>query len=132
MPKKYSKVLSLILIIMCFVVTLKIEATEIKGNNNTTSLLLDIFNKKGGNYKENFGGLDPVENKAPKAKKERYEQIIHGEVIVDYYHWIRDKVLDNTINMKHIKSNEMIADIFTKPLATAEFEKPRESLFRKF
>ena len=27
----------------------------------------------------------------PKAKKERYEKNIHGDVLVDYYHWLKDK-----------------------------------------
>ena len=129
MPKKYSKVLSLILIIMCFVVTLKIEATEIKGNNNTTSLLLDIFNKKGGNYKENFGGLDPVENKAPKAKKERYEQIIHGEVIVDYYHWIRDKnwpKVNNTEVINYLKEENKYTEDYFSP-----YKKQEEKLIKE-
>ena len=50
------------IIALCFIFLIKIEATELKQN---------IV--------------------APKAKKDKHEIIIHQEVIIDYYNWIRDK-----------------------------------------
>ena len=44
------------------------------------------------------------------------------------YHWTREKVLDKTIELKHIKTDNMIADIFTKPLPPADFIKHRNTL----
>lgn len=39
------------------------------------------------------------------------------------YHFIREAVEDGSINMQYIPTNENIADIFTKPLAKAKFER---------
>ena len=47
------------------------------------------------------------------------------------YHWLRQKVEDKTVTLNHIKTDKMIADIFTKPLAYAEFAKYRDSLIHK-
>src|SRR5882757_2639631 len=39
------------------------------------------------------------------------------------YHFIREAVEDGSINMQYIPTNDNIADIFTKPLAKAKFER---------
>ena len=38
------------------------------------------------------------------------------------YHYIRHKVLDGTVKLVKIPTDENIADIFTKPLAKPKFE----------
>jgi hypothetical protein len=44
------------------------------------------------------------------------------------YHFIREAVEDGSINMQYIPTNDNIADIFTKPLAKAKFERFVEML----
>ena len=39
------------------------------------------------------------------------------------YHFIKEKVRDNEINVKFCPSEQMLADIFTKPLGTNLFNK---------
>src|ERR1700728_995295 len=39
------------------------------------------------------------------------------------YHFIREAVENGKINMQYIPTNDNIADIFTKPLAKAKFER---------
>ena len=39
------------------------------------------------------------------------------------YHFIREAVENGNINMQYIPTNNNIADIFTKPLAKAKFER---------
>jgi hypothetical protein len=39
------------------------------------------------------------------------------------YHFIREAVENSKINMQYIPTNDNIADIFTKPLAKAKFER---------
>ena len=63
----------------------------------TLSLLLyiaPISNVCANNIQEKI--LPPI------AKKEKYEQIIHDNVIIDYYHWLKDKTLQNTNNSEII------------------------------
>jgi oligopeptidase B len=38
----------------------------------------------------------------PKAKKEKYEQKVNGDVLVDYYHWLRDQ------NWPKVKNKEIL------------------------
>ena len=44
------------------------------------------------------------------------------------YHFICEAVVDGSINMQYIPTNDNIADIFTKPLAKAKFERFVEKL----
>jgi len=45
-----------------------------------------------------------------------------------YYHYIREKILESKIEMVPAKIDEQFADIFTKGLNKAKFEKFREAL----
>ena len=45
-----------------------------------------------------------------------------------HYHYIREKVLEGEIEMVLIKTDKQFADIFTKGLNMAKFEKFREAL----
>ena len=45
-----------------------------------------------------------------------------------HYHYIREKVLEGEIIMVPTKTEEQTADIFTKSLNKAKFEKFREAL----
>lgn len=38
------------------------------------------------------------------------------------YHFIRENVKKGKIKLKHLSTNEMIVDIFTKPLAKGKFD----------
>ena len=63
MTKRNSRAVSIFLVLLVSItIFTQIEATEIK-----ESVII------------------------PKAKKERYEKNIHGDVLVDYYHWLKDK-----------------------------------------
>ncbi|GBM60262.1 Retrovirus-related Pol polyprotein from transposon TNT 1-94 [Araneus ventricosus] len=44
------------------------------------------------------------------------------------YHFIREKCDDGSVNIKYVKSEEQLADIFTKALPKVKFEKLRELL----
>ena len=37
-----------------------------------------------------------------------------------YYHWIREKIADNTIHLQHVASENNLADILTKALSVAQ------------
>ena len=45
-----------------------------------------------------------------------------------HYHYIREKVLEGEIEMVLTKTDKQFADIFTKGLNKAKFEKFREAL----
>jgi hypothetical protein len=63
MTKRNSKAISVFLVILISItIFTQIEATEIK-----ESAIV------------------------PKAKKERYEKSMHEDILVDYYHWLKDK-----------------------------------------
>jgi len=65
--------------------------------------------------------LDTLMNKStpPIAKKIPYERVIHGEKIVDEYHWMRDpnwpKVSNKEI-LSHLKAENKYAENFFRPL----------------
>ena len=44
------------------------------------------------------------------------------------YHFVREKTQDGTIELKYCPTNEMVADIFTKPLLKEQFEYLRGKL----
>ena len=44
------------------------------------------------------------------------------------YHYTREKVADGTVNFKYIRTDDMVADGMTKPLAWPKFEKFRRQL----
>ena len=44
------------------------------------------------------------------------------------YHYIREKVNQNLINVKYCASNDMLADVMTKGLSKVQFEKFRNML----
>ena len=44
------------------------------------------------------------------------------------YHFLRDKVLDNTVELSHVPSADNLADILTKPLCAPTFTELRERM----
>ena len=44
------------------------------------------------------------------------------------YHYIREALIDGTIDLRHCPTQDMIADIFTKPLTKKRFENLREKV----
>ena len=44
------------------------------------------------------------------------------------YHFIRECVTSKQVQLKYVKSQDQIADIFTKPLKTEDFARLRHSL----
>ncbi|KAL0451442.1 UNVERIFIED_CONTAM: Retrovirus-related Pol polyprotein from transposon RE1 [Sesamum latifolium] len=48
--------------------------------------------------------------------------------IETHYHFVREKVLSQDIELQEIRTNKQVADIFTKALARAKFEEFREAL----
>lgn len=44
------------------------------------------------------------------------------------YHYIRDQILLQEVNLKYLSTDEMAADMFTKPLTQVKFEKHREKI----
>ena len=44
------------------------------------------------------------------------------------YHYVREKVIQNLINVKYCASNDMLADVMTKRLSKVQFEKLRNML----
>ena len=45
-----------------------------------------------------------------------------------HYHFVREKVLQEEIEMKQVKTEDQIADLFTKSLNTGKFESFRSQL----
>jgi len=45
-----------------------------------------------------------------------------------HYHFVREKVLDGQIDLVYVKTNEQVADIFTKALGKDKFEYFRDRL----
>ena len=44
------------------------------------------------------------------------------------YHFVKDMIMQNEVVLKHIPTNEMVADPFTKPIARDAFVKHVRSL----
>ena len=44
------------------------------------------------------------------------------------FHFLREKVLNNTIKLEYVSTHCQIVDIFTKPLPQQQFENLREQL----
>ena len=44
------------------------------------------------------------------------------------HHFLREKVLDNTIELSHVASEDNLADLLTKPLASEQFTSLRNRL----
>ena len=75
--KKFSnKIRTFLPIILCALLALNVNALEIKKN-----IIL------------------------PKAKREKYEEIVHGKVLVDNYRWLRDE------NWPEVKNKEILGYI---------------------
>jgi hypothetical protein len=74
-----------------------------------------------------------IDNQAAIAMSKNNIQHARAKHIDIRYHYIRDLVMNNEITIEYCASNEMIADIMTKPLGRILFEKFREKLrvFRK-
>ena len=45
-----------------------------------------------------------------------------------HYHFVREKVLQGEIEMCHVKTENQVADIFTKGLSNAKFSEFRKQL----
>lgn len=56
---------------------------------------------------------------------EQHKRTKHIDV---QYHYIREVVADGQVEIKHVPSGGMVADIFTKPLSTTTLEKFRNML----
>ncbi|CAL8099446.1 unnamed protein product [Prunus armeniaca] len=54
-----------------------------------------------------------------------YARTKHVEI---HYHFIREKVLQEEIEMRHINTDDQVADLFTKSLSTGKFENFRRQL----
>jgi hypothetical protein len=74
-----------------------------------------------------------IDNQAAIAMSKNNIQHARAKHIDIRYHYIRDLVMNNEITIEYCASNDMIADIMTKPLGRILFEKFREKLrvFRK-
>ena len=59
------------------------------------------------------------------AREAYHERTKHVDV---RYHFTREKVLDGTLAVLHKKTEEMVADIFTKPLGAVKFKLFRDYL----
>ena len=59
------------------------------------------------------------------AREAYHERTKHVDV---RYHFTREKVLDGTLEVLHKKTEEMVADIFTKPLGAVKFKLFRDHL----
>jgi oligopeptidase B len=95
MTKKSSQVTSIFLVLLVSITILtQIKATEIK-----ESIIV------------------------PKAKKERYEQSVHGDVIVDYYHWLKDKdwpKVNSAEIVNHLKEENQYTENYFSPYKVQE------------
>jgi oligopeptidase B len=93
--KKSSQVTSIFLVLLVSITILtQIKATEIK-----ESIIV------------------------PKAKKERYEQSVHGDVIIDYYHWLKDKdwpKVNSAEIVNHLKEENQYAENYFSPYKVQE------------
>ena len=56
--------------------------------------------------------------------------IIHSKMkhILIKFHFIREKILSNTIKMEYVGTKNQISDIFTKPLPKMQFESLKDQL----
>ena len=45
-----------------------------------------------------------------------------------HYHFVREKIVEGLIDLRHIKTEDQVADIFTKPLPKEKFCKFRRKL----
>ncbi|KAL5827815.1 hypothetical protein ACOSQ3_019666 [Xanthoceras sorbifolium] len=70
-------------------------------------------------YCDNQSVIRLVENPVFHARTKHVE--IHD-------HFLREKVLREEIETKYIKTEEQVADIFTKGLSTTKFEESRKKL----
>jgi oligopeptidase B len=62
-------------------------------------------------------------NIPPKATKEKYERIINGDVVVDYYHWLKDENWPNVKNteiINHLKAENKYTENYFLPLKDQE------------
>lgn len=59
------------------------------------------------------------------ANSEENKRLKHIDV---RYHYIKEKVKDGTIVLKHISSQEQLADLLTKPLGKLAFQRLREGI----
>ena len=77
----------------------------------------EVFQDPTVLYEDNQGAISVANN-----------PIIHARTkhIDIRYHFVREKVEDGTIQLKYCPTDEMIADILTKPLPTQRFVKLRE------
>ena len=71
-------------------------------------------------YGDNQGSLDLVRNPV-KHNKSKHIDI--------KYHFIRDLYTTNKIDLSHVRSDDNIADIMTKPLPKCKYDKFYVSLF---
>ena len=60
------------------------------------------------------------------AKDPKY----HGKIkhIQIRYHFVREMITQNEVVLKHIPTNQMVVDPFTKPIASDEFARHVRSL----
>ncbi|XP_060973935.1 uncharacterized mitochondrial protein AtMg00810-like [Cannabis sativa] len=73
-------------------------------------------------YCDNQSAIRLAENPIFHARKK------HLEV---HYHFLREKVLQGELEMHQVKSEDQVADLFTKGLSTTRFQKLREQLNMK-
>ena len=72
-------------------------------------------------YGDNQGSLDLVQNSASKHNRTKHIDI--------RFHYIRELQQANVIKVKHVPTDENIADVMTKPLPKQKYTKFHKSLF---
>ena len=70
-------------------------------------------------YEDNQGAISKAKNPV-FHKRTKYVQI--------RYHFVREAVKEGTITLEYCRTNEMLADSFTKALAREQFEKLRAGI----
>ena len=68
---------------------------------------------------DNIGAIEMLDLKTNKC---------HTKHIDTRYHWIREFIEDNIVNVKYVKSEDNISDICTKNLPAKLFEKHLDKL----
>lgn len=74
-------------------------------------------------YEDNMGCISIAENSV------NHNRTKHIDV---RYHFVRERLEDNTITLKHIDTQNQVADTFTKPLAEVKFIESRNNLGLSF
>ena len=112
------------------IVSLSSTETELIALSDSTSFIiyiLNVFNEldiKINNktiFQDNLSTIKMIQNEKPTSQRVKHINL--------KYFSIRERINEYNININHLPTNEMIADILTKPLFGKLFIKFRNSLF---